>query len=85
VAHVLSRDLSQQLVGVVGAIHVARFAWLSVTVMPERAFALAVIYLAIALVALVPAFGLVAHKPLGRTWWVLAFVIDALITLALIV
>jgi hypothetical protein len=45
---------------------------------------LALIYLAIACVALLPALGLVAHKPLGRTWWALAFVVDALITFALI-
>jgi hypothetical protein len=82
---VLSRDLSQQLLGVVGAIHVARFAWLFAGVISAEQLALALIYLAIACVALVPAIGLVAHKPLGRTWWVLAFVIDALITVALIV
>jgi hypothetical protein len=81
---VLSRDLSQQLVGVVGAIHVARFGWLFAHVMTQ-ASAYAVVYMAIAVVALVPAIGLVAHKPLGRTWWLSAFLIDALITFALIV
>jgi hypothetical protein len=80
---VLSRDLSQQLVGVVGAIHVARFAYLACGVIATLP-ALALVYLVIALIAFVPAFGLVAHKPLGRTWWVIAFVLDALITLALI-
>jgi hypothetical protein len=80
---VLSRDLSQQLVGVVGAIHVARFAWLFCALIATLP-ALAVIYAGIAVIALVPAFGLVAHKPLGRTWWVIAFVLDALITSALI-
>ena len=81
----LSRDLSQQLVGVIGAIHVARFGWLFCNVISaQETRSLALVYVAIALIALIPAFGLVAHKPLGCTWWVIAFLLDALITLALI-
>lgn len=83
----LSRDVSQQLLGGSGAIHVARFSWLFCHLIREDASAAGlalVVYLAIAVIALVPAIGLVAHKPLGRTWWLIAFLIDALITLALI-
>lgn len=83
---VLSRDLSQQLLGVVGAIYVARFGWLFWRVIsgPGDDNPMGMAYFAIALLALVPALGLVAHKPLGRAWRVSAFVIDTLITLALI-
>lgn len=79
----LSRNLSQQLIGVIGAIHVAHFGWLFWTVIsgPGDDNPMGLIYFPVALIALVPAFGLVAHKPLGRTWWVIGFLLDALITL----
>lgn len=82
----LARDLSQQLLGIVGAIHVARFAWLFWRVIsgPGDDNPMGLVYLGVALLALIPAYGLVAHRPLRRPWWLAAFGINLAITLALI-